>query len=59
MADQNRFPDIIDIRPFDEGFVVKLDEFSTYYQYLEDLARAIYPSVRHELNREEPCAGSC
>lgn len=59
METSNVFPIVIDIRPYDAGFVVKIGPISTYYPYLEDLARAIYPSVRYELSREEPCAGSC
>lgn len=59
METLREFPIVIDIRSYDTGFVVKINTISTYYQYLEDLAKAIYPRVRQELSQDGSCAGSC
>lgn len=59
MEFQGQFPVLIEIVPFEQGFVLRVNKSSTFYNNLENLARAIYPSVRHELNNERTCAGSC
>lgn len=55
----NEFPSLIEITAYEQGFVLRVNKAATYYSDLENLARAIYPSVRQELNTEGACAGSC
>ena len=54
-----QYPLLIEIKPFEMGYTVRSDTTVTYYQSLENLAKAIYPSVRHPLNTDNACAGSC
>lgn len=53
------FPLRIVVEPFDNGFVVKINSVSTYYPDLENLAKAIYGSVRSELNGSNAVIGNC
>lgn len=59
MDSVQKFPTVIDVRSYDNGFVVRMDDVQTFYPQFEDLCRAIYPSVRHELSDDGPCAGTC
>ena len=52
-------PSLIDIKAYETGFIVRTGTTSTYYSDFENLAKALYPSVRRELNNGEACAGSC
>ena len=59
MEDITQYPSLIEIKPYETGYTVRADKSVTYYNDLENLAEAIYPSVRHPLNTDNACAGSC
>ena len=58
-ADIQEFPTIIEMKVFDKGYVLRVDNVSTYFDAFENLAKYVYPSIRKQLSSEDPCVGSC
>ena len=57
--DEQFFPRMVDIKPYESGFIARIDDVSTYYESMELLSKALLPCIRGELTSLDTCAGSC
>lgn len=51
-----KFPHLIEIAVFDNGYVAKMNQCSSFYETFEVLVKAVQPCIRQEFNA---CKGSC